>query len=211
MAREFQNVKPDGTWSMHKTISETMQAAGKQTDRRLKIYHLTKDGKKLRSGLRPWVLRGLRRELEGGKPGPTLRIWGDGRRLFAAREMVPAVHIIDTNGNNKADKVWSWGKAKFPDCSFLGAYVCKRIVGSYTLSQHSYGNAVDFGRDSMDELYDLAYYLIGSSDELNLQHVIVDDRIWNRGIGWGYYGGDRHYHVHADFYQNMSGGCGVRN
>jgi hypothetical protein len=78
------------------------------------------------------------------------------------------------------------------------------------MSQHSYGNAVDFGRDSMDELYDLAYYLVAHATELDLAHVIVDDRIWEPGHGWGSYGGDRHYHVHADFLPQYSGSCGVR-
>lgn len=208
MAREYQNIKPDGTWSNHKTKEETVKAAREQLPSGLKPYSLTKDGKRLRRGTRAWVLKGLDNALSQGKVGNVYRLWGSGRVLFTAREIVPAIHIIDTNGNDKADKAWSTGKAKFPDCSFLGAYVCKHIVGSYTMSQHSYGNAVDFGRDSMDELYDLAYFLLG--EDLDLQHVIVDDRIWTRGVGWSYYGGDRHYHVHVDFTPSYSGGCGVR-
>lgn len=211
MAREFQNIKPNGDWSNHKSLDETMDAAGKQIPRHLKVYRLTKNGKKVRDGQRRWVLKGLERGLRSGKVGDVYRLWADGKVRFTARECVPAVHIIDTNGNDKADRAWSWGKAQFPDVSFLGAYVCKTIVGSGgVMSQHSYGNAVDFGRDSMDELYDLAYYLIAHADELDLQHVIVDDRIWTRGSGWSSYGGDRHYHVHVDFNPQYSGSCGVR-
>ena len=185
-----------------------MKTARDQLPSGLKPYSLTKNGKKLRRGVRAWVLKGLDNALTQGEVGDTYRLWGDGKVRFTCRETVPAIKIIDTNGNAKADKAWSVGKAKFPDCSFLGAYVCKHIVGSYTMSQHSYGNAVDFGRDSMDELYDLAYFLLG--EDLDLQHVIVDDRIWTRGVGWSYYGGDRHYHVHVDFTPQYSGGCGVR-
>lgn len=210
MAREFQNIKPDGTWSTHKTIGETMDAAKAQCEGGLKRYVLTKNGKKIRSGMRRWVLRGLRKALEDGKPGSVYRLWGGGDALFACRETVPAIHITDTNGNVRADRAWSYGKTQFKDCGFLGAYVCKHIVGSYTMSQHSYGNAVDFGRDSMDELYDLAYYMVAHADELAIQHVIVDDRIWTRGFGWSHYGGDRHYHVHVDFTPQYSGSCGVR-
>lgn len=209
MAREFTYIKPDGTWVTKRSIGDTMDAAKNQMPRRLKPYTLVKDGRKIRRGQRLWVLRGLRKALEDGKPGPTYRIWGDGRFLFACRETVPALHVINTSGNKKADLAWSVGKAEFPDVSFLGAYVCKQIVGSYQMSQHSYGNAVDFGRDSMDELYDLAYYLLGHN-ELDLQHVIVDDRIWTRGVGWSHYGGNRHYHVHVDFTPQYSGYCGVR-
>lgn len=210
MAREYQNIKPDGSWSNHKSLGETMDAAGKQIPRHLKVYRLTKNGKKVRDGQRKWVLNGLERGLRSGKVGDVYRLWADGRVRFTAREAVPAVHIIDTNGNDKADRCWSWGKNQFPDCSFLGAYVCKYVVGSYTHSQHSYGNGVDFGRDSMDELYDLAYYLVAHANELDLAHVIVDDRIWEPGRGWSSYSGDRHYHVHADFLPQYSGSCGVR-
>ena len=175
----------------------------------LKPYTLKKDDKKVRSGPRQWVLRGLKKGLEGKNLGSTFRVWADGDVLFGARETEPAVHIIDTNGNDKADRCWSYGKAEHPDCSFLGAYVCKYIAGSRTMSQHSYGNAVDFGRDTMNELYDLAYYLVSHADELDLAHVIVDDKIWEPG-GWGHYSGDRHYHVHADFTPQYSGSCGVR-
>lgn len=209
MAREFQNIKPDGTWSSHKSLAETMDAARTQCDSGLKKYTLTKDGKKIRTGTRRWVLRGLQRALEGGTPGPVYRIWGDGL-LFTCRETVPAIHIIDTNGNDKADKAWSYGKAWYPDVSFLGSYVCKYIVGSGTLSQHSYGNAVDFGRDSMAELNDLANKMVANADELDIEHVIVGDRIWTRGYGWSHYGGEYHYHVHVDFTPQYSGSCGVR-
>jgi hypothetical protein len=210
MGREFQNIKPDGSWSNHKSLDETIVAARKQMPSGLKPYILKKDGKIIRRGPRAWVLAGLERALKKGKVGPTYRVWGGGEVLFTCKETVAAIHIIDTNGNDKADRAWSWAKFQFPDISFLGAYVCKHIVGSYTMSQHSYGNAVDFGRDSMDELYDLAYYLVAHADELDLQHVIVDDRIWTRGFGWSHYGGDRHYHVHCDFTPQYSGSCGVR-
>jgi hypothetical protein len=211
MAREFMYVKPDGTWSVHKPIDDVMEAARNQCDSGLRPYTLKKDDKVIRRGSRAFVLRGLRKALEDGKVGPTYRLWCHGYLLFTCREATASVHIIDTNGNDKADKVWSWGKAEYPDCSFLGAYVCKHIAGSYTMSQHSYGNAVDFGRDTMSELYDLAHYLVANADELDLQHVIVDDVIWTRGYGWSNYSGTRHYHVHADCTPQYSGSCGVRN
>ncbi len=206
LGREFTFVKPDGTWATKRTLQQTLDAAKNQMPNGLKPYTLKKDQKVIRRGTRLFVLRGFKKALE---VGPTFRIWGGGNLLFTARETVPAVHIIDTNGNDKADRAWSVGKAEFPDCSFLGAYVCKHIAGTWSMSQHSYGNAVDFGRDSMDELYDLAYFLLGVPT-LDLQHVIVDDRIWTRGVGWSHYSGDRHYHVHVDFTPQYSGSCGVR-
>ena len=210
MAREFTFIKPDGTWSVHKPISDVMDAARNQCSKRLQPYTLKKDDKVLRRGTRAYVLRGLRHALEEGKVGPTYRLWGRGELLFTCRETVASINIIDTSGNAKADQCWSWGKAEYPDCSFLGAYVCKQIAGTSTMSQHSYGNAVDFGRDSMAELWDLAHYLVAHEAELDLQHCIVDDMIWTSGYGWSHYGGDRHYHVHADFNPQYSGSCGVR-
>lgn len=206
-------IKPDGTWATRRTLKQVMEAARNQIPKkRLPVlrYVLKKDDKQLRRGLRKYILNGLEKNLKEGNVGPTYRIWGNGKVQFVARESTPVFKILPTNGNKKADKAWSYGKGEFPDCRFLGAYVCKHIVGSYTMSQHSYGNAVDFGRDSMDELYDLAYFLLDHAADLDLQHVIVDDRIWTRGVGWSHYSGDRHYHVHVDFYPQYSGSCGVR-
>jgi len=210
MAREFMWVRPDGTWKGSGPLDECMRAARDQCESGLKAYTLKKDDKVIRRGARRWVLRGLEKALRDGKVGPTYRLWANGDLLFTCREVVPAVHIIDTNGNDKADRAWSSGKAEYSDCRFLGAYVCKHIAGSYTMSQHSYGNAVDFGRDSMPELVALYNHLKAHADELDLEHLIVGDRIWTRGFGESHYSGVYHYHVHADFTPQYSGGCGVR-
>lgn len=210
MAREFQNIKPDGSWSNHNSLEETMKAARRQCKSGLRPYALTRNGNKLVRGFRYWVLRRLERVMRKGDVGDVYRIWGSGKLLFTCREVKPAIKIIDTSGNFKADRCWSWGKNKYPDCSYLGAYVCKNIAGSYKLSQHSYGNAIDFGRDNMDELWDLAHFLVSSHVELALEHVIVANRIWGRTYGWQSYGGQYHYHVHADFAPQQYGSCGVK-
>jgi len=213
MAATFQNVKPNGEWTNDKTHGETMEAARNQCEAGLKIYALFKNGKKIRKGLRKWVLAGLNNNLKNSKVGDSFSVNGPDGQLFRCREIVPAIRVIDLNGNDKADRAWSVAKAKYSDIGFLGAYVCKSIAGSGSPSQHSYGNAVDFGRNSMAQLYDLAHYLLSQEEnegKLDLQHVIVDDRIWTRGYGWSYYGGQRHYHVHVDFTPQYSGSCGVR-
>jgi len=203
-------IRPDGTWKGKGPLDELMEAARSQCNSGLAPYTLKKDDKVLRRGLRRWILRGLRKSLEDGKVGPTYRIRSKERVLFTCREVVAAVHVIDTNGNDKADKCWTYGKTKYSDCTFLGAYVCKTIAGSGVPSQHSYGNAVDFGRQSMGELVVLYDYLKANADELGLEHLIVGARIWSRGHGESYYGGQFHYHVHADFGPQYSGACGVR-
>ena len=208
--QEFMYEKPNGEWATNRSLGETMDAARKQCESGLKVYTLVRDGKTLRRGARKWVLDGLKRNLEKGEIGDTYRVRSGKEMLFVCREIKAAIHIINTNGNVKADKAWSVAKAEYKDVTFLGAYVCKRILGTFTMSQHSYGNALDFGRSSMSQLVQLANFLYEKRDELDLQHIIVDDRIWTRGVGWSHYGGARHYHVHIDFTPQKSGSCGVR-
>lgn len=210
MAREFMWIKPDDSWSISRPIGDVMDRAKETIKPGLKPYKLVKDGKTVAQGLRGRVLRKLRKALEDGKVGPTLRVWGDGKVRFVAREVDPPLHVIDTNGNDKADYAWSFMKDRYPTVRFLGAYVCKHIVGSSTLSQHSYGNAVDFGRDTMAQLEDMAHYAVDNAGELHLAHAIVANRIWEPSTGWRPYYGEYHYHLHLDFSPQYSGSCGVR-
>ncbi len=210
MSKEFLHSKPNGDWSPHDDIGGTMEAARSQLRSGLFPYTLKVDDRVIGKGKRKKVLFLLRHQLEIVKVGPTARIWAGKKIRFRAKRTEPALHIIDTNGNDHADFAWSVIRDKFHDVRFLGAYVCKHIVGSYTMSQHSYGNAVDFGRDNMDELWDLAHYAVANADVLHIQHVIVGDRIWTRGSGWAHYSGEYHYHVHIDFAPQYSGSCGVR-
>lgn len=130
--------------------------------------------------------------------------------VFRVREVEPAVKVINTSGNNKADVCWSAVKAEFPNVTFLGSYVCKTIVGTSTRSQHSYGNAVDIGAGSMDQLHKIADWIVARHRELDIQTVIVDRQVWTPAEGWHQYSGERHFHVHADFIPSLSGPCGVR-
>lgn len=206
---KYQFVLKNGDWSGERSLPDTMEAAKNRVPKNLGPYALVKDDERLRRGLRSWVLRGLEQNLSRAKPGPVFRVRSREGVEFTARASEPAAKIYDTSGNDKIDKVWTYGKVKFPDVSYLGAYVCKQIAGTNSPSQHSYGNAIDFGRQTMGELYDLAHYLVANADELDLAHVIVDDRIWSYG-SWSHYGGNRHYHVHADCTPQYSGSCGVR-
>lgn len=211
MTQEFQNVKPNGEWSNHNSLAQTMGAARGQIPFGLRPYTLKKNGKILVKGARKFVLARLEANLRHGKVGDDYSIWAGKRIRFRCREVKPAYQVIDTNGNDKADRAWGAAVTVFRNISFLGAYVCKHISGSYNMSQHSYGNALDIGADSMTDLNDIAQWFVSHAVEFDLQHVIVGDRIWTRGSGWHYYGGDYHYHVHLDFNPNFSGSCGVRN
>jgi hypothetical protein len=132
------------------------------------------------------------------------------KEVFRVREVEAAVKVIDTSGNDKADLCWSEVKAQFPNVTFLGAYVCKTIVGTNTRSQHSYGNAVDFGSATMAQLHIIADWIVAHHTEYDIQTVIVDQQVWNPVDHWHAYTGERHHHVHADFIPSYSGPCGVK-
>lgn len=156
-------------------------------------------------------LTNLRRRLSAGGVGDVFSLKrADGTEDFRAREAQPAVNLIDTNGNDAVDKVFSFEKAAFPNISYLGSYNCRYIAGSNTLSQHAYGNAVDVSAPTMAEMRGIAGWVVAHGEELSPKHVIVADSIWTHGSGWSHYGGDYHWHVHVDCDPNFSGPCGVK-
>jgi hypothetical protein len=151
--------------------------------------------------------------LKRGGVGDSYSVRSPSRKhpVIQIREAKPSIEVINTNGNDKADKCWTAVIHEFTiPIYFLGSYVCKYVAGSWTLSQHSYGNAVDFGANSMDQLHLIANWLVNQSTELSLQHVIVADTVWTRGYGWSHYSGEYHYHTHADFTPEQSGSCGMK-
>ena len=172
---------------------------------------LTQDGELVGRGDRKEVLGRLDRRLTNGDVGPTYRIRNaKGVVVFRCREVIPAIDVIDTNGNDKVDAVWSAVVAEFHGETFLGAYVCKHISGTSLMSQHSYANALDIGGPSMAFLNEVADWLFARRDEFSIETIIVGDRIWTRSGGWHAYTGDYHYHVHVDFTPHFSGACGPR-
>ena len=156
------------------------------------------------------ALRNLKDELETGVVGDVYRVRDAQMVVFKVRESVPAPEVVETSGNGKIDAVWTFITSKHPDSNFLGAFVCKNILGSNTPSQHSYGNAVDAGAATMEILKTMADELVEEAATLSLAHVIVGDQIWNPDVGWHDYTGDFHHHVHVDCDPNFSGPCGVQ-
>jgi len=210
--KRFVYFRRDDTPSQPVTLLKTMLAAGRALDSGAGPFTLTQDGDVVRSGgwTRVETLERLRGRLWRGDVGPVYRVRDQAADIvFRVREVVPAVKVIDINGNDKADFYWSALKAEFPDAQFAGAYVCKNIIGN-GISQHSFGNADDVGAKTMAELERIADWSVAHADEFDLEHVIVNRRIWTRGQGWHAYTGETHYHVHVDFYPAYSGSCGVR-
>lgn len=208
MPREFIYLNRDGKPSPPTTLAKVLAKAKSRILFGRGPFTFTQDGDILDDNLkRGTVIDRLDHHLSNGRIGPIYRVRNRKGVIFGARETQPAIHVIDTNGNDKIDKVWSAVKAVFPNISFLGAYVCKRIAGTTQLSQHSYGNAVDIGAGSMDQLETIAHWVVAKANELSVEHVIVNKSIWTRGQGWHYYTGITHYHVHVDANPNLSGPC----
>jgi len=211
MDRRFVYTLKDGGYSKAVTLAKVRTMAALRVIPAAGPFTLTVDGENVRYGVtRVKVLKAFKHGLQVGKVGPVYRIRDTKDVVFGAREVVPAIKQLDTNGNDKADAYWSAVKAEFPNITFLGSYVCKYIAGSTNMSQHSYGNAVDLNGGSMAFLEQIANWDVAHADELHLEHVIVNRRIWTRGWGWASYGGETHFHVHVDFLPSYSGSCGVR-
>lgn len=210
--REFVYFSKDGKPSKPVSLRTVMAVGAKRLVVGRGQWAIKKDDDELgRYRQRRETLRRFRAVVFNGSVGSVYRIVADERGpVFKCREIKHAVHVYNTNGNRKADVYWSNAKDDWGNVQFLGAYVCKRIVGSFIYSQHSYGNAVDIGASTMARLEDIARWAVAHSAEFDIQHVIVADRIWDRGGTWHHYTGEYHYHVHVDFDPNYSGGCGVR-
>jgi hypothetical protein len=209
--RQFVYAKKNGAPSKPVGLRAVMAVALLRTVIGGGPFDLTQDGEALRQDVsRKIVLDRLKTQLEHGEVGPAYRVRNPKKVVFSVRETKPAWEVIDTNGNDKADAAWGAVKMVFPKVRFLGAYVCKYIAGSNNLSQHSYGNALDIGAGSMAELERIADWFQDHSEEFHLEHIIVNRSIWTHGVGWRYYGGDTHYHVHLDFTPSQFGSCGVK-
>jgi hypothetical protein len=161
------------------------------------------------------VLRRLRKQLTTGSVGDFSRVYSatvPDEALLRAREVQPSLDVIDINGNDRADVYYSTILQEFPQYRprYAGSYVCKDIAGTSELSQHSYGNAVDFFFDSLAHQDAVAAWVVAHADELHVEHVISRNRIWSRGQGWHAYTGDYHSHLHVDLSPQYFGPCGVR-
>lgn len=104
------------------------------------------------------------------------------------------------------------GRARIdPKIKFGSVFVCKKIAGSSTWSQHSWGNAIDiFPTDgnTQAKLRDIADAVVYQAThktkanrfrKLPVSQVIDHDgrRIWSSGQGWYTYAGTTGAHIHV--------------
>ena len=83
-------------------------------------------------------------------PGYKVSVKSDseGATAYGLLLVDPVPPITNTPGNAFVDLVYTMVFAKFPQASNLGNVYCRRIDGSYSWSQHAFGNAQDFGAPS---------------------------------------------------------------
>ena len=200
-----------GAMSEPTDVKTVMNAAAERLVQGNGPFALKKNDEELGSReQRKDALATLEDELGAGSVGDVYRMRDSEQVVFKVRQAVPASDALDTSGNAKIDAVWGFIRGKHKDSNFLGAFVCKNVLGSNTPSQHSYGNAVDAGARTMDELRKMADELVAEAKGLSLAHVIVADRIWSPSAKWHVYTGEFHHHVHVDCDPNFSGPCGVK-
>lgn len=198
--RHFVYRKRNGEFSTMVGIPSVMVAAGVQIVRGHGPFGIKKNS----NDVQPFkkrldCLASLYRNLQNdSEVGDTFRVRAEGADVvFLVREAKPAVHVIDTNGNDKCDRMWTYVKAHHK-VYFLGAFVCKQTVPG-VWSQHAFANAIDIGAHSMAELLLIAKDCVDAANAFDVEHVIVADRIWTRSVGWHPYSGEYHHHVHVDF------------
>jgi hypothetical protein len=103
------------------------------------------------------------------------------------------------------------GSGKTRIVKFASRFVCKKIVGSSSWSQHSWGNADDLfptdgnTQEKLRHIADAVVYqakhrtVANRGRKLDVAEVIDHDarRIWTPAGGWGPYGGTLGAHIHV--------------
>lgn len=134
---------------------------------------------------------------------------GDGLRFSVAGTPLRSavIRVVDwtpkpaeTNGSEQVDLYVAclnelWGNKWRSG----GAFVCKKTVGTNTWSDHAWGEAQDIFAD-WDVMDEIAAWTVDTHKELNVNYVILRDRIWRSSTKkWGIYTGEYHRHVHTSF------------
>lgn len=214
MARKYKFRKGD-EWSAEHGLSYLMTVAASRVVAGRGPFSITQDGEVVaQNKSRKDVLVRFRDLISHRDVGSTFRIRkGDGDVVFTARavesERLPA---DSTSGNAKADEFYNWVMTKYKDWKprYAGAYVCKLVSGSTSMSQHSYGNAIDFFFDSIKHQNEVFDDVRHGRAPVAVAHAISERKIWSPSGGTKAYGGDYHGHLHVDFLPQQSGRCGVK-
>jgi len=120
------------------------------------------------------------------------------------KDFNPAVYFDHPDATQAVDIIIGTLMKRHPDLRIGGVYACRTVTGSWTLSQHSYGNAVDvFGTKlQMD---------VAAKDILDLTlkgYVPASQILWNyRNLLTGHYVYDHTNHIHFSGSPLLFGPC----
>lgn len=145
----------------------------------------------------------LLRLLLASKIGDFFTIQNKSHREIAVRVVDTRPNIIQTEGTDAIDRIYTRIMADFRNVESWGICSCRDIGTTGTISQHAYCNAWDLhaAQDVMEAIF---HFLIKHADELNVHTVIYNHRIWSRERPYIHEyivppGGDDHEtHVHVD-------------
>lgn len=126
---------------------------------------------------------------------------------------------VGTASIERFERVMQRTKVGDGTISYAGRYICKRISGSVSYSQHSWGNADDLfptlggtqfklRRIANAVVYQATHRTIANRwRKLEVAEVIDHDagRIWTPSQGWHPYGGTTGAHIHVSAGPLMTG------
>jgi len=150
------------------------------------------------------LMRRARVLLTESGPGEVLRIrCGDGY-VVKVRIIDLGPHPANTPGTPDVDRFVAHLNQFFPGWRNGGICACRHVShGGW--SDHAWCAAIDVFASST-KMHEIANYAVAHAGELDVKYVIYLSAIWEPGLGWRAYHGERHYHVHVSF---KDGGTGT--
>lgn len=140
------------------------------------------------------------------------------RDQLSIRKLHPDPPLADLNANPLLEAahaaVWTEFKG---DVRSGGAWLCRYIDGTHTVSRHGFwkpdpggwkGSAEDVfvTEGGMPRQEAMANFVVKEFGNKGLIECISNTRIWTPGSGWHSYGGHQHFHMHMGF----AGGAACR-
>lgn len=201
-------------WSRNVDLERLMETAKTKVVTGTGPFSLIENGDQIGGNkTRSELLSRFQGAISNREPGSTFRVRNkDGNVVLTARAVEALSDADSTNGNAHADKFWNWVRLEYRafEPRYAGAYVCKTVSGSSTLSQHSYGNAVDVFFDTLAHQHDVYTAIKNGKCPVPMNLAICERHDWSPSAGETPYGGDFHGHLHAQFQPTFTGTCGVR-
>lgn len=157
----------------------------------------------------PVIKEALRHKAVNGKIGDRLLVsCNDAEKVLALRIVETKLKLVDTTGNDRIDLIYSYIIDNFNGVVNWGICSCRDIAGTSDWSQHAYCNAVDLhASGSVMAAIFAAVIREAEANNLPVENIIYNRRIWNPGQGLHGYGGENPHtdHVHIDGRPNFNG------